>query len=108
MRREDGGMRNHKNQTVSVGYAFWSYDLFPHLLGGEFSTIEDDSVYVPSYQGWVQPKFILGLEAGKALRKKLETLTTEYRSKNDEVYQEFSKKVDGALAECGQDRRKKK
>ena len=43
-------------------YAFWPYDLFPYHLGAvidEKIPNKNGDVYVPAYQGYVHPKFVL-------------------------------------------------
>ena len=62
-----------------LGYAFWKYDSFPFVLGGEFNKINDNGlVYVPSYQSWFRPVAIVSLEAGKEIKNKLNKLKDQY------------------------------
>jgi hypothetical protein len=75
-------------------YAFWKYDLFPYILGGEVRDIDDRGlVYIEAYQGRFKPILILPLEKGLAIKKELNNLEREFRTKTKELRQEMLEKV---------------
>lgn len=82
-------------------YAFWSYDLYPFVLGGQFTKMDDKgSVYVPAYQGWIKkPIKILPLEAGQDLLNKLMELREEHRTATDLLDRDFNAKAIKLLPE---------
>ena len=69
------------NETPIQGlYAFWKYDQFPYIIGGEVSKINGKGhVYAPSYQSWFVPLKILPIIEGKELGIKIKELTEEYK-----------------------------
>jgi hypothetical protein len=62
-------------------YAFWKYDTFPYVLGGELRDMNDRGlVYIESYQGWFRPILILPLEEGKKIHDKIKKISSSYQS----------------------------
>lgn len=97
-------------------FAFWNYDLFPYVLGGEVTKISSCSFHhAENYpvldaahcrvetkefgknQGFCAIK-IMPYESGKKLRCALKTLEREYKKENDKLFLEFTKKLDELLA----------
>lgn len=75
---------------VSV-FVFWSYDLFPYVLGAEADELREDGAYhVPSYQFWVgKPLKILPVAEGKKLLGRLETLKSAKLEKDRQTNELF-------------------
>lgn len=71
-------------------FAFWRYDRFPFVLGGEVIEMYDDGhVTAKGYTGMMfRPIKILPLEAGKTLKKKLDDLEARHQQALKEVDQE--------------------
>lgn len=66
-----------------VLYAFWRYDLFPFVLGGEITTFHDDGrITAKGFGGYAgfKPIKVLPEGAGKALLAKLKILKDKYDS----------------------------
>jgi hypothetical protein len=85
-----------------IGYAFWSYDLFPYLVGGEFDEIvEGGLVHVPSYNGRAKPLFILDVKSGRKLRDRLAELRTAHREAVGAVNREFQKNLETIVTDAG-------
>ena len=64
-------------------FAFWKYDTFPYVLGGEISDINEKGlVYVDSYQGWFKPILILPLDEGVRRNIKLNAIAKEYEEES--------------------------
>lgn len=64
-------------------YAFWKYDLFPYLLGGEVEDMRDDGrVQVKGYGPgfWFKPTRLVPVKMGKALKQKLDKITADYEA----------------------------
>jgi len=60
-------------------YAFWKYDTFPYVLGGEVKDINNKGlVYIVSYLGWFKPIIILPLEDGKIIHEKIKSISDDY------------------------------
>lgn len=83
----------------AIGYAFWSYDLFPFYVGAEFAELEGKRARVPSfgYNSWVTPKFVLGIKAGRKLKDNLESLTLQYREGIGQVNEEFKARLNALI-----------
>ena len=79
-------------------FAFWSYDLYPFVLGGQFTRMDGmGRVYVPNYQSWFAPMKILPLDTGKELFEKLMTLRDEHGAETDLLDRKFNAKAVGLL-----------
>ena len=60
-------------------FAFWKYDTFPYILGGEISDLNEQGfVYIDSYQGWFKPILILPLDEGKRIKSRLISIEKSY------------------------------
>lgn len=75
-------------------YAFWKYDLYPYILGGEIvSQGKDDGFYIKGYGNYQMiPNKIVSLKKGREFHKKLETLTRERKTKLDDIRREYESK----------------
>lgn len=62
-------------------YAFWRYDLFPYILGGEVVSMTDAGlVKIKEYGGSAfRPVLILPYDAGIEIHEKLRLLDDRYR-----------------------------
>jgi hypothetical protein len=70
-------------------YAFWTYDLFPHILGGTITKMRDDgSVETEEYgKGrYFKPMKVLPGHIGKELNEKIRALAKE----RDRALKEFN------------------
>lgn len=70
-------------------YAFWRYDRFPYVLGGEIVRWREDGAVETKGFGpgqWFHPIKILPVEAGKKLRAELEALEEKQRKEMKAVY----------------------
>jgi hypothetical protein len=73
-------------------YAFWKYDQFPFVLGGEVTAMQSDgSVETVGYgKGyWFTPFKIVPLADGRKIAKELERLRAEYRQAQATLAKEF-------------------
>lgn len=66
-------------------WAFWKYDQYPYLLGGEITAHRAtgewhrrDLVYIGSFQSYFRPEFVVGPNDGPGLREEIERLRSEY------------------------------
>jgi hypothetical protein len=90
---------NRKQKFV----AFWKYDLYPYLLWGEIDLKFPPKLwknrltyYVPTYQSYMAPVFILEGKDGDVLCNYLERLRQDKRNaikRIDEEYKEHLKRV---------------
>lgn len=83
-------------------YAFWKYDIFPYLLGGEVDTEKPfrqdvnggDLVFIKSYRGWFRPEFLIeDDETAKLLMKELDTISSERNAEMEKLKRKFSRKI---------------
>lgn len=76
-------------------YAFWSYDQYPYVLGGEVVGMDD--------KGWIQakgyssykfkPHLIVPLERGLDLQAKLDVLRQEKRDEINELHEKYRRRL---------------
>ena len=62
-------------------FAFWKYDLFPYVLGGEVEKMDERGCVETKNYGpgrWFTPIKLLPVEPGRALLAKLEALEAEH------------------------------
>lgn len=78
--------------------AFWKYDLYPYMLGGKYTEVKKDLVYVPSYQGWYKPTLVLDDERGKRLLETLKSLEKRYKEESKDLLETYKKKCDDEIA----------
>lgn len=77
-------------------FAFWKYDLFPHVLGGEVEKIfPNGNVEILSYgKGFVfTPIKILPKEDGQKLWEKINCLVSQRNDAQSKFNQEWSQKL---------------
>lgn len=76
-----------KTVPAPGNWAFWSYDLYPFLLGGEISNPgpkgsnawhRGESVYIYGYKSYFTPLFCVGPKDGPALVQEIERLRAAY------------------------------
>lgn len=63
--------------TLKVGdYAFWEYDGYPGILGGEITSIKGVTVQTAQYGGgrWFNPVFTLSKVDGRILMEQIKSL----------------------------------
>lgn len=72
-------------------FAFWKYDSFPYILGGEMLRMEEDGlVQVKGFQGYrFKPIKLLPIKAGAALLAKLKALTAEHKTEMNALNEDF-------------------
>lgn len=89
-------------------YAFWKYDFYPYLLGGQVTNILDNgSVETEEYgkgRYFSHIIKILPLKAGADLKEKLKKLEMDREKALHALYAEWDKKLEDVL---GFDVRKK-
>ncbi len=67
-------------------YAFWSYDLFPYVLGGEIKDMREDGlVLIEAYHSWFKPILILPFEKGQKIREELKKIERSYKNEIEKV-----------------------
>lgn len=73
-------------------WAFWGYDQFPYILGGQIGMNEvrkewcnGEQVFIPSYGRFFTPKFCLGPDEGPVLMSLIKDLEAENRKALAEV-----------------------
>lgn len=82
-------------------FALWKNSLFPFVLGGEFTKMDDyGRVYIPSYQSWFTPIKILPLEAGQNLLHNLLELRCAYKDEHTNVDNKFKNKLCDLMPEA--------
>jgi hypothetical protein len=75
----------------AIGFAFWSYDLFPYLLGAEFTKLKGKHALVPSFgaNAWITPLFVMGIAEGRKLRAGLDGLKALRSQTVDQINAKF-------------------
>lgn len=77
-------------------YAFWKYDLFPFVLGGEITSMTSDGKVETVGYGkgyYFNPFKIVPLTEGKRIAKELEILRAEHQKATAKFNQEFNARV---------------
>ncbi len=70
-------------------FAFWRYDLFPYILGGEVEKIrEDGKVFIKSYEHWFKPILIVPKSTGELLLENFQRLKNEFNKEINELRKE--------------------
>ena len=72
-------------------YAFWKYDLFPYLLGGEVVRIDAGGYVEPLGYGKmkVKPLIILPFERGEEIMRNLQGQKGSYKVEKDRIQNLF-------------------
>jgi len=87
-------------KKVSDLFAFWRYDLFPYVLGGQVSGMDDKGlVYISSYQRWFNPIKLLPTDTGKKVSQELRQLELEYSQAKDKLLKEYEDKLEKIMPE---------
>lgn len=86
-----------------VGYAFWPYDLFPYILGAEFTKLKGKQALVPSFgaNAWVTPLFVLGVKEGRELLQNLDGLRSLRQNAIEEINAKFREELQTIVREAG-------
>jgi hypothetical protein len=89
-------------------YAFWNYDTYPYILGGEVEEVKlnadmSELVYCNAYHSLFQPIFILEDTKGKFVKDGLEMLTLAKREADKKMNDEYMKKRKMLLEMVGVD-----
>lgn len=86
-------------QKVSGMFAFWRYDLYPYVLGGEIDMMDDQGlVRVPSYgHSWFQPIKLLPAKKGRELLDALKGHPHGLENQRRKALEEFDAKWDDTL-----------
>lgn len=84
-------------------FAFWKYDLFPFMLGGEGYLAEKGYVYVPAYHSTFKPFIVLSKEDGQKLRSDLLLLEQSYFAAKKQLSERFHGQRDEILKRYGQE-----
>ena len=89
--------REEKTEKPAYGplYAFWKYDQFPYVLGGEVLTfLEDGAVTVRGYQGKAfTPIKVVPWAAGVELHAMLNEVKEEYRQAQQKILEDALRKL---------------
>lgn len=81
-------------------WAFWKYDRWPFLLGGEIDHFTaGGSVYITSYQSAFKPVLILSYKEGKSLLESLITMGAQLEADTIALRQSYTKKANELLEE---------
>lgn len=87
-----------KEETSGL-WAFWDYDSFPYLLGGEVGELNGNKVNPRKYGGyWFKVAFFLPKTRGEELKKELKNLEDEKRSRENELNIEFRERLEKILS----------
>jgi hypothetical protein len=84
--------RKSKKMEDTRLFAFWRYDLFPHICGGTVTEmLENGRVATVEYGAgsYFNPFKILPIEAGKRIMAKLKALEGEHRAAETKLNKEF-------------------
>jgi len=85
-------MSKSKKQQL---WAFWKYDLFPYVLGGEVESIEcDGSVRVFGGLVLMTPILILPKKEGQKRMDEIKRITNEYRRESDKLKTTYKSQVE--------------
>jgi hypothetical protein len=93
-----------------VRVAFWSYDLYPFVLGGEGEFTADGNFRAFSYGRTFKRESIIAvfpLDEGKLVKAKLDRLNEEYRQRRDALLHEMVGKAHSALPGLKEHRKKR-
>ena len=92
--------REEKAEAPAYGslYAFWKYDQFPYVLGGEVLTfLKNGGVTVRGYTGELfTPIKIVPWAAGVELHAMLNEVKEEYRQAQQKILEDALRKLDKA------------
>lgn len=81
-------------------YAFWSYDQFPYVLGGEVVKLEGDSVQVKGFGSyWIKPIKLTSYEAGKKLHDEIKSIAISRTVELVNVNQKYRKQLKETTAD---------
>lgn len=78
-------------------YAFWKYDIFPHVCSGTVKNIDGEGhCEIKEYGGnqFFAVDKIVSFEAGKEIRAKLDELEAQYRKDEKLLREWFTKERD--------------
>lgn len=72
-------------------YAFWKYDIYPHLLGAKvIEEVERGKVKIEGYNGYIfQYQFLLMGESGKELLSTLRWLKGEFEYDKQKLRKQY-------------------
>ena len=85
-------------------FAFWKYDQFPYLLGGNVEKVfENGLVKIKEYNSTFRPVLILPKENGEMLKAKLEDLRAEYREEQSKLRLKFELVLAILCADIGEE-----
>lgn len=75
-------------------YAFWKYDLFPYVLGGEVTEFQGEKVKVKGYDNYLfKPIKVVDLATGKKMKAEIEQARQEYEKTLNKAKGEFTEKI---------------
>lgn len=76
-------------------YAFWKYDQFPYVLGGEIGEFSDtgNRVYINSFDWWFTPVAVVSYEYGILIKKTLDNLKEDYDNELRELKEHYRSKA---------------
>lgn len=92
-------MAKKPSQKVSGMFAFWRYDQYPYVLGGEIDMMDDEGlVRVPSYgNAWFQPIKLVPIKKGKELLEAMKGYPNGLEAQRKRALEEFEDKWDETL-----------
>lgn len=72
-------------------YAFWKYDLFPFVLGGEVTQMKEGAVETVEYGkgSWFMYIKVFPLKEGRAIKKQLDALCERYYKDKKALSEKF-------------------
>lgn len=94
--------KDNKKQGCTDTFAFWSYDKFPYMLGGSVGHFNGSKAYIPAYQGYFDPLFVLSEESGEQLRNKLSELENNFRREKTKLKLDYLKEIQEILGDHNQ------
>ena len=81
-------------------YAFWKYDIFPKICGGQVTQIDEEgNVEIKEYgkNSWFQPDKIVSLTEGKKIAARLADLENRYIEEKEVLDKKFLKERDSII-----------
>lgn len=88
------------SEETTGKYAFWGYDRYPYVLGGEALKLESRPhptrlVAMPAGygNGWFRVRHVTSVKEGVAMHEKLKRLHDEYRREQDELRKKYMQKA---------------
>lgn len=95
-------MATSNNRSPNRRFAFWSYDLYPFVLGSEGMFTPEGHFSADRYSRTFSRESIIAVypvKEGTAILERLQALREEYRKRSDELMDDMVRKAHATLPE---------